>query len=221
VNQISEEKTIVLGYGASESKKKSFLNLLVRYETLLTAIQYFSYAKLGLPYMAVGRNLAYTKSTFFKVNGFLNHMHIQSGDDDLFIRDAATSSNTSLALSADSFTISKSPDTLKKWFNQKRRHISTASYYKLKHKFLLGLYYSTKLLFLLLTPAILILKKDTIAQSLLISFGIFYMLIIGLSAKKLKEKRIIYLLPLLEVLLVIFQFVVFITNTISKPTHWK
>ena len=42
-----------------------------------------------------------------------------------------------------------------------------------------------------------------------------------LSAKKLKEISTIFLLPLLDVFLVQFQFTIFITNSISKPTHWK
>ena len=91
--------------------------------------------------MAVGRNLAYTKSDFFRVNGFIDHMKILSGDDDLFIRDAATSDNTNIALNSNSFTISEAPYTLKKWFRQKRRHISTAQYYKFKHQFFLGLFH--------------------------------------------------------------------------------
>ena len=132
----SEEKSIVLGYGKYEVKKYSFVNLLIRFETLLTAIQYFSYAKLGSPYMAVGRNLAYKKEVFFNVKGFINHMNVRSGDDDLFIQDAANKMNTTICTSKDSFTKSKAPETLNAWFRQKRRHISTANYYKKRHQVL-------------------------------------------------------------------------------------
>ena len=125
----TEKKSIVLGYGKYESKKFSWVNLMVRFETLITAIQYFSYAKLGSPYMAVGRNLGYTKDDFFKVKGFINHMHIRSGDDDLFIQDAATKGNTTINIHPDSFTISEAPKSFSEWFRQKRRHISTASLY--------------------------------------------------------------------------------------------
>lgn len=38
----NEEKALVLGYGAYEKIKKSFLNKMVRFETLITAINYFS-----------------------------------------------------------------------------------------------------------------------------------------------------------------------------------
>jgi len=54
-------KTIVLGYGAYEKISGSFLNKIIRFETMLTAVQYFSWAKIGCPYMGVGRNLAYKK----------------------------------------------------------------------------------------------------------------------------------------------------------------
>ncbi|MBT8394757.1 MAG: glycosyltransferase, partial [Bacteroidia bacterium] len=84
-SQFSNEKTIVLGYGGHSKIKKSVLNKLIRYETMLTAIQYFSFTKFGIPYMGVGRNLAYRKDVFYKVNGFVDHMDINSGDDDLFI----------------------------------------------------------------------------------------------------------------------------------------
>ena len=46
VARFTNEKTIVLGYGAYHKIKNSFLNKLIRYETLLTAIQYFSLAKI-------------------------------------------------------------------------------------------------------------------------------------------------------------------------------
>jgi len=76
-------KKIVLGYGSYEKTSFSVLNKLIRYETMITAIQYFSYALIGIPYMGVGRNLAYKKEAFFENNGFVDHMDLLSGDDDL------------------------------------------------------------------------------------------------------------------------------------------
>ena len=61
-SQFTMNKTIVLGYGAYEKIAGSFLNKIIRFETMLTAIQYFSWAKIGHPYMGVGRNLAYKKT---------------------------------------------------------------------------------------------------------------------------------------------------------------
>ena len=214
------EKTIVLGYGKYK-KEKSFVNLLVRFETLLTAIQYFSYAKLGSPYMAVGRNLAYHRSEFFNVKGFINHMHIKSGDDDLFIQDAANKENTTFTTSKKSFTESIAPTNFTAWFQQKRRHISTANHYKTPHKFFLGLFFVSKVLFYLLAITLFFFYSWKIILPIFLTYYLVQYIVIGASAKKLKEPTIIYFLPFLEIGLLIFQFSIFITNLSSKPKHWK
>ena len=114
----SNKESIVLGYGAYSKIKKSFLNKVVRFETLITAVNYFSFAKFGLPYMGVGRNLAYTKKTFFDANGFIRHIKVRSGDDDLFVNQMATPENTALCFSEGSFTESTPKTTFEDWFKQ-------------------------------------------------------------------------------------------------------
>ena len=84
---------IVLGYGAYK-KKPGLLNKLIRFETFQTALQYFSYALAGLPYMGVGRNLSYKKEVFLRNKGFSSINQIPSGDDDLFINQVANAKNT-------------------------------------------------------------------------------------------------------------------------------
>ena len=219
-SQFSADKTIVLGYGKYKSKK-TFVNLLVRFETLVTALQYFTYAKLGSPYMGVGRNLAYTKSDFFKTNGFSNHMKVKSGDDDLFIQEAATKSNTTFTIDPNSFTISNPPLTFKEWFRQKRRHVSTASYYTFKHKFFLGIFFISKFTFYALTTLLYFLFSWKMVTPVVVAYFITFIIVFGISTKKFEEKKLIYFSPFLEVFLLLFQFSIFISNTFSKPTHWK
>jgi glycosyltransferase involved in cell wall biosynthesis len=221
-SHFTNDKTIIIGYGAYAKKQKSVLNKLIRYETLLTAIQYFSYAKIGLPYMAVGRNLAYRKDVFFKANGFIRHLKIRSGDDDLFVNEVATSKNTNICFAKDSFTISKPKITLKEWFNQKRRHVSTSKYYKLKHKILLALFYGSQLFFWLLAITLLVVAfKPLIVITLIVIRMLFQYVIIAYSAKKLDETDLILPSTFLEFFLIVSQFYIFITNLISKPPHWK
>src|SRR4029078_105576 len=131
------------------------LNKIIRFETLLTAVQYFSWAKIGKPYMGVGRNLAYKKEEFFSVDGYRDHMKIRSGDDDLFINQVATKKNTAICDTPESFTYSKPKTTFGSWFTQKRRHVATAKYYKSFDTMQLGVCYSSQLLFILL-PIILL-----------------------------------------------------------------
>lgn len=219
-SNFSEKKSIIIGYGKYETKS-SLANLIVRYETLITAIQYFSYAKLGSPYMAVGRNLAYHKNDFFKVNGFIKHIQVKSGDDDLFIQDAANKANTTIEFHPDSHTVSKASNSISELLRQKRRHISTAKYYKTQHKILLGLFYISKFSFWILAAILLSTFNFVFVLIPLLSYLFISFMIVGFSAKKLNEKGLIFFLPFLEIFLVLFQFVIFISNKISKPKHWK
>jgi glycosyltransferase involved in cell wall biosynthesis len=220
-NNFSKKHQLVLGYGAYKKIKNSFLNKLVRFETLLTAIQYFSYSKIGIPYMGVGRNLAYTKSLFFSVKGFANHMKINSGDDDLFVNQVAAKHNTTYCISANSFCESIPKTTFKSWVKQKRRHVSTASYYKPFHQFLLGSFYTSQLLFWILASLLLSFLFNWEIVTILIAVRILIQyLVIGFSAKKLNEKDLIVFSPFFEIFLILIQMLIFIKNLISKPKHW-
>jgi glycosyltransferase involved in cell wall biosynthesis len=221
-SHFSNDKTIILGYGAYQKIKGSFLNKLIRYETFLTAIQYLSFATLGQPYMAVGRNLAYRKEQFFEANGFMQHMHIKSGDDDLFVNQIAKASNTTTCISKESFTESIPKQTFKDWTLQKRRHISTAKHYKLKHKIFLATFYGSQLLFWLLAIVLMIfLFQWKIVLGLILLRFTIQLINLYLCSKKLNEKDLPFFSPFLEVFLIAFQFFIFIKNMISKPEYWK
>lgn len=221
-SQFTMNKTIVLGYGAYDKIEKSFLNKIIRFETLLTAIQYFSWAKVGHPYMGVGRNLAYKKEEFFNVNGFISHIQVRSGDDDLFINQAANGSNTTIAYSLESFTYSKPKEKYKDWFIQKRRHVATADYYKAFDKIQLGIFYCSQLLFFVLAIILLSFQFQwIIVLSLFLARYIAVWLVVGFSAGKLKENDLKIWFPIVEMVLIFTQINIFITNIFSKPVHWK
>ncbi len=137
---------IVLGYSPYR-KRPGLLNKLIRFETFHSALQYFSYALAGTPYMGVGRNLSYKKDLFFKNKGFSSGNHLPGGDDDLFINQVANEKNTRIVVDKDSFTVSDPKTTFSEWRRQKTRHYSTGKYYQPKHRFLLGLYAVSHVLF--------------------------------------------------------------------------
>jgi glycosyltransferase involved in cell wall biosynthesis len=221
-SHFTNEKSIVIGYGAYKKVKGSLLNALIRFETFMTAVQYLSYAKIGLPYMAVGRNLAYKKAQFFEANGFINHMDIMSGDDDLFINQVATKNNVALSVCEKSFTESIPKSSFRSWILQKRRHISSARHYKPQHQFLLALFYVSQVLFWALAIILLLfLFQWKIVVGLIIIRFITQYIVLYFSSKKLNETALIIFLPFLEILLISFQFFIFIKNLISKPHNWK
>jgi len=219
-SRFSKEKEIVLGFG-SYQKRSGLLNKIIRYETVITAVQYLSYALAGIPYMGVGRNLGYTQKVFYDNRGFMLHMDIRSGDDDLFINQASDNMNTTICIDKDSFTLSTPKTSWRQWFNQKRRHITTAKHYKFNHKFLLASFYCSNLLFWVVAVASLILMDWKIPLFLVLFRIFWYWILFGKAFIKLDQKDLIYFFPILEIFLLLLQLSIFISNSSSKPVEWK
>jgi cellulose synthase/poly-beta-1,6-N-acetylglucosamine synthase-like glycosyltransferase len=199
IGNFSTKKQIVLGYGPYE-KRKGLLNFLIRFDTAWIAMNYMSMAKSGLPYMGIGRNMGYTKSVFNKVNGFKSHYALSSGDDDLFIQEAAKNRNYTINNNLDSYCYSPAPRTWKDWFNQKSRHYTTSERYKVIKKLMLGIYPLT-LILLNISFVILLLDPNffwiTLAcYSLLL---IVKWIILGKAMSKLNEKRFIVFMPIMDI----------------------
>ena len=145
---VQSTKDIVLGFGAYFAEE-GHINRLVRYDTLFNGLHYLGAALCGHPYMGVGRNLAYRKSLFFETGGFTRLMDTRAGDDDLFVNHVATRTNTSVAVSRESYTWSVSKKTFKEWWQQKRRHLSVSPAYRPVTKFRLTIEPLTRGLFYL------------------------------------------------------------------------
>ena len=213
-------KTIVLGYGAYE-KHKGLLNKLVRFDTFQVAMQYFSYALIGKTYMGVGRNLAYKKSLFFDNKGFATHLHLPSGDDDLFIKEVATSNNTAIGIAHSSHTLSVPKMNWKSWIRQKSRHLSTGIYYKNYHKLMLGSWTLSQILFWLLFLVLLSWQHFVyLIISLFLIRLVVQMLVSYFIMIKLNEKDLIFLYPILEALFIIFYFIFIVNRMIKKKRFW-
>ncbi len=188
----NEGKEIVLGFGGY-TKQKGLLNYWIRFDTFTIAIQYLSYALRGVPYMGVGRNMAYTKDLFYKHEGFKKHQHILSGDDDLFIRDAATKNNIGIVTHPDSFTFSNPSQSFKEWRRQKSRHLTTAPYYKRKIKYLIGTEVFSRQLFWGLS--IVSIFFHTFVTSILVLIFlkiILQLLVLNVLSKKFKQRDLTF-----------------------------
>jgi glycosyltransferase involved in cell wall biosynthesis len=120
---------MVLGYSPYE-KKKGLLNFLVRFETLMTGMQYLSWTMHGLPYMGVGRNLMYSKSVFRKINPYRQNQHIPYGDDDLLVQSMLDKKKITFCMEPASFVRSDPPVKWTDWISQKHRHLSAAHQYR-------------------------------------------------------------------------------------------
>ncbi len=216
-----DNTNMVLGYGAYESKK-SFLNKIIRYDTIRVALTYMSFAKWGIPYMGVGRNLSYRKQLFYDQGGFISHYRIKSGDDDLFVNKAAKGKYCNLTLDKNATTVSICEDSFANWFAQKRRHLSTGHNYKFIHLFLLGILdISTVLFFALAITLLCINPLNYIAISILLLRIILLLIITKKFMIITNERNLFVLLPALEIILILLIPVIIMSNLLLKQRKWK
>lgn len=219
-HQFSPNKSIILGYSSFKSEN-SVSNFIIRFYHFILSIQYLNFTKLGMPFMADSRNFAYKKDTFFKAKGFINHMKHEFGEDDLFMQDAANKTNTTFTISKDSFIESNTPKSFLSWFFDQRKKVFLKKKYKNKHRFFLGLFTISKMSFYLFAIIILFYFPYKIILPFIISYFLIQYIIIGLSLKKLNEKKLIYFVPFLDCSFLLIQISIFMANLISKPFHWK
>lgn len=219
--QFSAKTEVVVGFGGFV-KEKGFLNKLIRYDIALNALKYLSFAISGVPYMGVGRNLAFRRSLFFKNQGLISHYKVKAGEDDLFVNKVAKKSNTRVMITPQGFTTSFSKIDFRNWFLLKKRQITTPYYYRLGHKLLLTLFHVCTLLFYGLFILLLLFQYNPL---LLLSIFLFRLIIQWLvyfnGMKRIKSKELAWLTPLFELLLMTLHGAAFISHLFTKKKRWK
>lgn len=185
---LEKGKAIVAGYSGYNNTKRR-LNTFIRHETVHTFIQYYSFARAGLPYMAVGRNLAATKAVFQKAGDHPAWSKLPSGDDDLLVQLCATSDNMAVISHPASFTWSAGKDGFREYISQKRRHVSTGKYYSLPTKLAVGIYALLHLLWWVLLVTGLIVGMPLAALIMLAIPMLLLLVSFQYAASLLKERN--------------------------------
>jgi poly-beta-1,6-N-acetyl-D-glucosamine synthase len=217
----NQEVSLVLGFSPYK-KEGNIINPLIRFETIKTAISYFSSALKGDAYMGVGRNLAYTKTLFFNKKGFATHMHILSGDDDIFVNENATGTNTSIEIHPESFMLTTAKTSLGAWFHQKRRHSGAGKFYKGKHRFALSMDAMTGLGFYVFLTLCLILNFQPIIVTGLFIFRLIFQLVIYRKLfRHFGSKYLLFSLPFLDIVYYIYLNIFGLIGAFTKNKQWK
>lgn len=212
---------VVLGY-SPYAQFKGFLNHLIRFETLLSAIQYLSQANKGRAYMGVGRNLSYTKKCFFRNKGFAAHIKTLGGDDDLFIKDAANNSRINIVIDKEGQTSSIPKKTFREWLVQKRRHMSVGGKYKASDRRKIGAFVISNILFYALSILILVMNSHLAILGAII--GVRYLVVFWiyvLAARRLNDKLSLPLLPLLDIAYFFNYLLLGVSVIMYKKFRWK
>ncbi len=215
--------SFVLGYGGY-LKENGALNSYIRYDSMSIAMQYLGMAIRGIPYMGVGRNLAYRRSVFFANNGFGVHNHLISGDDDLFVNANTSGENTCVEFRNGTHTRSIPCSGIKEWITQKKRHLTTAPYYKLRDKIILITEPGTRMIFY---SAFIVLLSFSFLWPLVITFfGIRLLsqtVIFRFVQKKLNEPGLLVYSIFFDIFSPVINSIVYLSNIRSRPdkNRWK
>jgi len=219
-----DDKTdFVLGYGGYNNKK-GLLSKYIRYDCMTIAMQYLGMAICGVPYMGVGRNLAYRRSLFFENKGFGAYNHVISGDDDLFVNSNANKSNTAVEFSHTSHTRSVPCTSFSDWKIQKKRHLTTAPYYKFRDKFLLVAEPASRIIFY--AAFIILLSLPFLWQYALGIFGLRLLTqitVVALVQKKLNEPGMAGYSLFFDIFSPLINGILLLTNKLKRPGkyQWK
>jgi glycosyltransferase involved in cell wall biosynthesis len=215
----------VLGF-SPYTQAPGFLNHFIRFESLVTALQYFSFAVLGNPYMGVGRNLAYRKSLFLEKKGFNNFLHVTGGDDDLFVNQHARGKNTKVHFSSDALMMSIPEKTLGGFFQQKLRHLSVGKRYRAGHKFLLGLFsiswiFTWVLGLTLFALSFLDYRVALIAAGGLFLRWVFQILSVHTIVKRNELTFKLWIIPVLDFIYPIYYISTGVIALFTTKVRWK
>lgn len=216
-------REFVLGYGGY-IKSKGLLNIYQRYETLFIAMQYMGMAIKGIPYMGVGRNMAYLKEVFIRNKGYGSYTHTISGDDDLFVNENAKPSTVSVEFRPAAHTRSVPSSSLTEWVKRKLRHLSTARFYKPVHKILLvaepftRIIFYTLFIYLMLTGFFWQIVLGLFILRFLVTHTIFF-----LNAKKFEEKGILPFFLIFDIFSPVINLILYSGTIRSKnlSMSWK
>ena len=211
----------VLGFSPYE-EKPGFLNHFIRFESLVTALQYFSFAQMKNPYMGVGRNLVYRKSLFLEKKGFNNFLHLMGGDDDLFVNQHARGAATRVQYHPESVVYSIPETTWKSFFYQKVRHLSVGRHYRPGHKILLGIFQLTWMLtWLVGLPLAFLYSYYYIIIGVLIIRLVLFIVCIRALTQRAGIPFNFWIFPFLDFVYPIYYISTGLVALLTKKVRWK
>ena len=126
----NNEIDIVLGYSHTNKKcQKGLWKWYRSFDSTTTATQWLGNAINKKAYRGDGFNLAYRKSIFFNNKGFAKTIHLQNGEDDLFINQISSPTNTAVEIQESSQLIVDWGENERHiWLDMKEQYTFTSKY---------------------------------------------------------------------------------------------
>ena len=217
MSHFDEVNPLVVGYG--ELSGRNFAAHFASYDATLIAMQYMGFASLGHAYMAVGRNIAYSRKLWNTIGGFASHSDLASGDDDLLVLEAAKHIHPTVCFSPNAKTISQAKDSIAKLLKQKSRHISTSVRYSLLNKFLSGGEIIARTLFFAAVISLLF-----VGWKYALAFIVLRLAMVMVSLWRFcsltKTKLNLFMLLIFDIFAPIFYFTLLVYRIFNRKTEW-
>jgi hypothetical protein len=125
-------------------------------------------------------------------------------------------------INTESFTISRPLTGWFRFMRQKKRHLTTAKYYKWKFKILLTAYSVSQFFTWILFFSLIFFKFNLLYVLMLMGVKLISQFIITYFCSiKLKEEKLLLFSPLIEFVFVILNPLIAISNLIYKTDKWK
>ena len=210
------EEKLLVGYSPYR-RRPGLLNKMASYETFFTGFLTAAAVGWNRPYMAVGRNLSYSKRTFHRIDGFAHSRHSLSGDDDLLVQEVARRGAASIRhiFGPPTYVDTDAPATWRGWLHQKRRHASAGRFYDRRIQGHLALFQGTNIL-VWVAPLLsgwgglaLLIAKLAVQGAVLLG-----------PARVLRETRLLLPLPLLDLLYAGYNLLVAPLGLARIPQKW-
>ena len=222
----TEDTGIVLGHSGFK-KHKGWLALQSSFDNLLISMRYLGCALLGSPYTGKGRNMAYRKDLFFQKKGFSSHLNLQRGEDNLFINEIASPSNTRIETDKGAIVRINPLKNKKDWAEEKLNEATTSRYLKGTQRYWMGgetfsriLFYT--FLFACIVSSVLSLQWTILRLSVLV-FLVRYavqIIVFNRTSRDLDERCPILLLPLFDLLQPVYNFKYKMRSTFRKKEEY-
>ena len=208
----TRKTSIILGYGKF-MRGGGLLGNFVRYEAFFIALQYLGFARRGIPYMGVGRNLAYRKPLFYEISRRPFFNRVVSGDDDLLVNRLGNRDNTRTETDSRAHTLSVPPASLRAWFLAKKRHITTSRYYTRKTKWLAALEMGSRIVFLASVTGLFFLPVTPLIPATALLLRLLTMSVIfAVAQKRLAEKQLLLSSLIYDIVIPFFYLAIWISN---------
>lgn len=213
---LRERDAVLVGYSPF-ARESTLVNRVSRYETFVTG--FLTAAAIGMrrPYMAVGRNLSYSKRTFETVRGYDHSSLSLSGDDDLLVQEADRQGVPVIHLfGSESYVPTRAPGSWSEWLRQKRRHASAGKYYATSVKGHLLAYHSTAHV-LWLAPFVAGLPGlGLLAMRLFLLWAT-----LARPASVFRERDLLIAMPIWELAYALYNVLVAPVGIALGPRRWK